>query len=129
MWNPSSIVQNQEMERVQRRLTKRLRDHCDLSHEEPFASTRLITLQERRHRADLVMAFKSLHGAIAVDSRSIGEEISGAPTRSYGINLLEHRAINNSVKNSFKYRIGLSWNCLSVTAKTAENLRFFKKLI
>ena len=55
--------------------------------------------------------------------------MSGAPTRSYGTNLLEYRAINNIVKNSFKYCIGKSWNCLSVAAKTTENLRFFKRPI
>ena len=71
VWNPSSIGLNQEVERVQRRLTKRLRDHCYLSNEERLASTRLITLQERRRRAELMMAYKSLHGAIAVDSRSL----------------------------------------------------------
>ena len=106
VWNPSGIGLNREVERVQRRLTKRLRDYCDLSYEERLASTRLIILQERRRRADLAMAFKSLHGAIAVDSRSNGVELSGAPTRSYRTNLLVHRAINNSVKNLFKYRIG-----------------------
>ena len=71
VWNPSSIELNREVERVQQRLTKRLRELCDLSYEERLARTRLITLQERRRRADLVMAFKSLHDAIAVDSRSI----------------------------------------------------------
>ena len=40
-----------------------------------------------------------------------------------------YRAINNIVKNSFKYRISKSWNCFSVAAKTTENLRFFKRLI
>ena len=67
------------------------------------------------------MAFKSLHDAIAVDSRSIGVELSGAPTRSYGTNLLVHRAINNSFKYSFKYRVGKSLNYLSVVAKIAES--------
>ena len=93
---------------MQRRLTKRLRDHCDLSYEERLASTRLITLQDRQSRANLVMAFKSLHGAIAVDLRCIDVKLSGAPTRSYGTNLLKHRAINNIVKSSFKYRISKS---------------------
>ena len=65
--NSSSIGLNREVERVQRKLTKRLRDYCDLSYEERLASTRLITLQERLRHADLVIAFKSLHGAIAVD--------------------------------------------------------------
>ena len=60
---------------------KRLRDHCDLSYEERLVCTRHITLKERRLRADLVMAFKALHGAIAVNSRSIGVKLSGAPTQ------------------------------------------------
>ena len=75
------------------------------------------------------MAFKALHGATAVDSRSIDIELSGAPTRIFETNLFVHRAINNSVKSSFKYRFGKSWSCLSAAAKTADNLRFFKRLI
>ena len=68
------------VERMQRRFTKRLQDHCGLSHKERLACTRLITLKKRRRRADLVIAYKALHGAIAVNSRSIGVELS----RSHG---------------------------------------------
>ena len=78
---------------MQRTLTKRLQDHCGLSCEECLAYTRLITLKERQNLTDLVMAFKALHGAITVNSRSIGVELSGPPTRSYGTNLLVHRAM------------------------------------
>ena len=75
------------------------------------------------------MAFKASHGTIVVDSRRIGVKLSEAPT-CYETNLLVHRAINNSVKNSYiKYRFGKSWNCLSAAAKTAENLRFLERLI
>ena len=45
-------------------------------------------LREGRRRADLVMTFKPLNGAIAVALRSIGVELSEAPTRSYGNKLI-----------------------------------------
>ena len=75
------------------------------------------------------MAFKALYDAVTIDLRNVGAELPGASIRSCGTNVLMHRAINNSVKNSFKYHAGESWNCMYVAAKTAENLRFFKKLI
>ena len=89
-------------------LTKKLRDHCVLSYEERLICTRLITLKKKRCRADLVIAFKALNGAIVVESRGISVELLGVPARSYRTNLLVHRAINNSVKSSFKYRAGKS---------------------
>ena len=63
---------------MQRRLAKRLLDYCGLSHEH-LACTRLITLKERQRRADMEIAFKTLHGAIAIDSSIIDVELSGVP--------------------------------------------------
>ena len=127
IWNPSSVGMVQDIERVQRRFTKRLRGLRLLSYEDHLAYLHLDKLENRQRRADLITVFKVLHGLLAIDVTNIGVQLSMAATRSHGLGLIVHRAINNTVgKKTFSFRMSPKWNSLSMAAKSFSTLKTFK---
>ena len=72
-------------------------------------------------------AFKALNGLLAIDATSIGVQLYTVPTRSHGLGLIVHRAINNTVGGTFSFRMSTKWNSLSMAAKSSSTLRTFKK--
>ena len=117
----------QDIERVQQRFTKGLRGLRLLSYENRLAYLHLDKLEDRRCRADLIIVFKVLHGLLAIDPTIIGMQLFTTPTRSHGLGLIVHRAINNTVGKTFSFRMSMKWNSLSMTAKSSSMLRIFKK--
>ena len=81
VWNPFSVSMGQDIDRVQRRFTKRLRGLPLLSYNRS-AYLHLDKLEDRRRRADLITLFKVLHALLAIDATSIDVQLFTAPTRS-----------------------------------------------
>jgi hypothetical protein len=130
VWNPTTIRLQNDLERVQRRFTKRLCGTTAMSYEERLAHLHLPSLQVRRRRADFIMAYKILHGAVDISADSIGLKVqSSAATRSNGLDLLFHKPNNNNNRRIFKFRIAEPWKKLPAAAKSALSLNTFKKYI
>ena len=128
IWNPSNVGLARDIESVQRRYTKRLPQLRSLPYEARLEHLQLSTLEAHRKRADVIMAFKSLHGLLKIDPSTIGVKFSTASTRGHCVNLAVDRSINNTVKQSFCFRIGYCWNSLPLPVKSAQTLNCFKKL-
>ena len=126
VWNPSSVGMVQDIERVQWRVSKRLLGLRLFSYEDRLTYLHLDKLEDRRHRADLIIVFKVLHGLLAIDTTSIGEQLSAALARSHGLDLIMHRAISNTVRKIFSFRMSTKWNSLFMVAKSSSTLRSFK---
>ena len=60
VWNPSYIGQIEELEKVQRRATKLLRECRNLSYSKRLKYLKLPTLRFRRCRGDMIETFKLL---------------------------------------------------------------------
>ena len=128
VWNPTRIGLQKDLERVQRRFTRRLRGLRDMPYDKRLEHLQLISLKDRRLHADLAMAFKALRNVLGVSANTIGLQLqSNAPTRSNGINLVVHKAVNETVAKVFKYRIAKQWNDLPSRVKLALSLNTFKK--
>lgn len=82
IWSPSTISLQQDIERVQRRFTKRLHGMRPLPYEERLAHLHLESLTERRCRADLLTVYKVLHNALDVRPHNVGLQLSTASTRA-----------------------------------------------
>ena len=103
VWNPTMIGLQNNLERVQRRFTKRLRGLSDRSYVERLTHLHLITLLDRHNHADLVTAYKALHGLLGISKDSIGLQLqTKVPTRSHETDFVVHKAINNNDKKVFK---------------------------
>ena len=128
VWNPTTIGLQNDLERVQRRFTKRLRGLGDMSYVERLTHLRLDTLLDRRNHVDLVTAYKAQHGLLGISKDSVGLQLqTRVPTRSHGTDFVVHKAINNNVKKVFTYRVSSLWNNLSVLFKSALSEHGFKK--
>ena len=62
IWNPQYKRQSQMIEKVQRRATKVLSKIKEFSYEERLRALNLPCLKFRRIRADLIQAYKIIHG-------------------------------------------------------------------
>jgi hypothetical protein len=129
VWNPSSAGLTQDIERVQRRFTKRLRGLRALAYDDRLSRLNLVSLETRRRHADLLMMFKVLNGHIEITSRSIGLALSQAFTRGSGVNLSIQRARNNATAQCFRFRVGKRWNSLPLYLKAAKSVGTFKRHI
>ena len=106
VWDPTTVGMQKYFERVQRCFTKRLFRLGDMSYDERLEHLYLDTLVERRNHADIVTAYKVLHGLLGISKDSIGLQLQArVPTRSHGTDFVLHKAINKNVKKVFKYHV------------------------
>jgi hypothetical protein len=127
VWNPIYVGLGNDIERVQRRFSKRLCSNLDLSYTERLNLLGLDELRVRRLRADLVMAFKALHGLLGTGACTLNLRLSATSTRSGSTDLVVNRVANNSILKTFNYRVVSLWNRQSPAAKSASSLNVFKK--
>ena len=66
VWNSTKIGLQNDLERVQRRFTKRLRELGDMSYVDRLKHLYLDTLLDRRNHADLVTTYKALHELLGI---------------------------------------------------------------
>ena len=76
VWNPAGVSLTNEIERVLRRFTKRLPALRALSYEARFERLGMCSLQDRRQLADVIIAFKALHGHVNILPDDIGIKLS-----------------------------------------------------
>jgi hypothetical protein len=127
LWSPVGTGLVRDIERVQRRFTKRLPGLRSMTYDERLVHLQLESLEVRRRRADLIIVHKALRGHLGVEASRIGLVPSTAPTRNAGVNLTVNRPINNTVGNVFGFRVSKHWNALSKAAKSDKTLSLFKK--
>ena len=132
VWCPSSIGLSQEIENVQRRHTRRLPGLRGIPYSDRLQQLHLDTLELRRRRFDLLIAFKALRGMLDIDSRLIGIELNSTAamhTRGSGVDMTVHRASSSHTGSAFCFRIASLWNALPPNAKSAPTLSVFRRAL
>jgi hypothetical protein len=127
VWNPTSVCLERDIEKVQRRFTKKLRGMSALSYEDRLQHLRLDKLSTRRQCIDLVTAYKALHGNLDISPASIGVELSHAPTRANATGLVVRRAASTLTAKSFNFHISKHWNELPAVTQRAASVHVFKR--
>jgi hypothetical protein len=77
--------------------------------------------------ADLMIAYKILHGHYDIPPDSVGISLSKLDTRGGGSNLTVHRALSTNISRSFCYRIAREWNSLPIAAKQSKSIWTFAR--
>ena len=126
IWNPALRKNISLLEKIQQRFTKRMAGLQNLSYIERLSQLGALSVENRLVFADLVTAFKAIHGGWASD---FGLSLSEASTRSRGIRLLQRRANSKLSSNMFLCRVPSMWNKLPVEILTCSSLPGFKKLL
>jgi ribonuclease P/MRP protein subunit RPP40 len=127
VWSPAGVGLIDDVERVLRRYTKRLPLLRDCSYGERLQRLNMVTLQDRRRKADLMIAYKILHGHYDIPPDSVGISLSKLDTRGGGSNLTVHRASSTKISRSFYYRIASEWNAMPIAAKQSKSIWTFAR--
>ena len=128
IWNPYHKKDIEKLEKVQRRATKIIREIRNLPYADRLKRCKLMTIQERRRRYDLIEMFKVMNGIYKVDKEKLFE-INTNSTRGHALKLQKKYSRLNVRKNFFTNRVIDDWNHLPAPAIKAKTVLNFKKVI
>ena len=128
-WNPHFKKDSDLLERVQRRATRMITECQGLPYQERLNILRLMTLEKRRLRADLLEVYKILnkHDDVRQDVFFVRQtNLHRQTTRGHNFKLFKKRFQIDSTKYSFGNRIVNSWNKLPSEVVNARTPLTFK---
>ena len=115
-----------ELEKVQHRSTKLVREISCLPYEERLKILHLPSLYARRLRGDLIETFKILKGFTDTNPDIFFKRNSSSRTRGHSLKLYKKKFSTKMYKHFFSNRIINSWNQLPQYLINAETINSFK---
>ena len=126
VWSPYFQKDIEELEKVQRRMTKLVPELKNLPYETRCNRLGISTLQKRRLRGDLIEVYKIIHGFENVNMNDFFEfNIGGTRTNTCKLRKREH--VRTATRaNAFSVRVVNPWNALPEHVVTAPTISAFK---
>ena len=124
VWSPRLIKDIQRIEAVQRRFTKRIPGMERVKYSDRLRFLGLETLDTRRLKADLILAYKILFGLVNVDIRKYFEFAKLPSTRGHQYKLFVHRWKNSTRQHFFASRVVPVWNNLPNSVEFSSLKKF-----
>jgi len=125
-WSPHYVKDRERLERVQHRFTRMVPGLKGLEYGGRLERLNLLTLEERRNRADLVELFKISKGLSAIPWNSFRVD-SSERTRGHSKKLIKGSFRRDIRKYFFSQRVVNRWNGLSEEVVSAGTVEAFKK--
>ena len=126
VWHPCYKQDSQELEKVQRRATKLVKNLRDMAYPARLRALDLPSLVYRRKRADMLQMYRIITGVDNLDSNNFVKMDPGVKTRGHRFKILKVRAETREKRSTLGYRAVNDWNALSNHVVEAENLIQFK---
>jgi len=115
VWSPSLIRDIEQVEKVQRRFTKRLFGMRCLSYDERLQRLGLLRLELRRLHLDLIFCYKIVFGLVSVNFNDFFEYSFSTTTRGHAYKLFKPRCTSGVRQTFFTERVVNPWNSLPPT--------------
>ena len=133
-WSPFLSQDIQVLEKVQMKAVNMISGLQGTTYLEKLNELKLLTLENRRKKYDLVETYKIMHGLSDVDYKTwfaTASENASRTTRLTADPLNISKPISNTSvrQNFFSSRVIDSWNNLPASTKRATSLEVFKDLI
>ena len=130
-WSPWQRADIELLEKVQKRALNQCAELNGLSYEEKLTETKILSLEQRRTRADMIQTWKILNGVERVDERTWFTRHQNARERTTRataspLNLLEQPSRTETRRNFFSNRVVSVWNDIPLEVREAEKLYQFK---
>ena len=128
VWYPYLQKDIDLLESVQHRATRLVPGLAKMAYEDRLRRMNLPTLVYRRHRGDMIEAYKYLNGVYRVDSTQLlpRHEEKGLKTRGHSKKLMKREFRGQIRANSFGMRIVNVWNSLPEEVVTAPSVNSMK---
>ena len=128
-WRPYLQKDIDNLEKVQRRVTKMIPELSTLSYEQRLERTGLISLELRRLRADLIEVFKIFKGLEDVDLSTFFTLSESRRTRGHQLKLKKYHCNLDIRKYFFSQRVIAEWNNLPPKAVNSTSVNSFKNIL
>ena len=126
-WSVHYAKDKQLLERIQRRFIKMIPACKDLKYEDALKNLGLVTLEEKRNRADLIFLFKMYKGLTQPSFDTLFHLSKYEGTRGHSLKLNKH-STNRDVRHFFfSERVINNWNQLDQNVIDATSVNMFKK--
>ena len=129
VWGPHYKGDQQLVEKVQRRATKMIPRLRNLSYDLRLRHLNLPSLQHRRRRGDMIMAYKIMTGRVRVDKHELFNLRVNSTTRGHRYKIFKKHATSFVKQSTFCNRIVNDWNDLPQQIIEANNVNAFKNAL
>jgi hypothetical protein len=126
VWNSTVVGTVYKIESVQRSFTRRINGLADLQYKERNCVLHLESLELRRLKADLIIAYKLIFGLIDVDCKQFFTLRNHCLTRGHTYRVVVQKFNVNCRRNFFSVRISNAWNNLPVNLVDFSSVFSFK---
>ena len=126
VWQPCFKQDSIQLEKVQRRATKLVKDLRDKSYETRLKVLNLPSLVYRRKRADMLQIYRIMSHIDKLDGNKIVMRDLNVRTRGHNFKLFKPRVRTKEKRGTLGFRAITDWNTLSNDVVDAENLIQFK---
>ncbi len=117
------------MERIQRLATRMVKGMRELPYEDRLRRLNIFSLERRRLRGDLILAYNIFHGHLDLSRAEVFEAPSERNLRGHDFKLRPRRFRFLRRKAAFSVRLPISWNKLPMEIVNSITLDIFKRFL
>lgn len=128
-WRPYKQKDIDNIEKIQRRVTKMIDGMSTLNYEERLQRTNLISLEMRRLRSDMIEVFKIMHGFEGLKPEKFFKLSDITHTRGHSMKIYKPNTRLEVRKHFFTQRVIDEWNNLPADVVQSSSVNEFKSKI